>query len=67
MTLEDVLQELESQKQNLFTTKDSLPEAIEQINQMFPREERHVVTTALFIYHNTLLNELQKRLKEQAK
>lgn len=55
---------LEQQKLKMFATQDSTEEAIEYAEAYLPDVPRSALVTVLCIYHNTLLNELQKQLTQ---
>lgn len=62
MTQPTLHEQLDRQKLKIFAARDSLPEALEFVQSAAGDTPRAVWMTAIYVYHNTLLNELQKTL-----
>ncbi|WP_027854425.1 hypothetical protein [Marinobacterium litorale] len=58
-----VLEVLKRNKRPIFSTKDSLEEALHEANQILVDAPVNKVQAALSVYHNTLLSELEKQIK----
>lgn len=54
-------EQLETQKVGLFGERSGCMEALEYAQSMFPDRESDI-TTAILVYHNTLLEQLKQEL-----
>ena len=45
-----------------FATGDSLDEAAENIIRLAPESKRNTVVTSLWVYHNTLVKQIQEQV-----
>jgi hypothetical protein len=62
MTQTPILQQLDKQKLNMFATMDSLPEALKAFREHLPDIPTGRWVTPMYIYHNSLIEELKKTL-----
>ncbi len=62
MTDLDIIKLLETYKNSIFMTKDSMDEAMEFAHQSVPQQFRAIVNQAVLVYHNSLIQELQQQI-----
>jgi hypothetical protein len=60
-----ITEQLERKKLSIYMTYNSLPEAIKAAQVHLPEIPRNRLITALYGYHNTLIQDLQKVLDSQ--
>ena len=56
--------ELRNTKVGMFSERDSVEEAVEYAQSMFPKTDSMAILTALYTYHNTLVEVLAKGVEK---
>lgn len=62
-----LIRALDRQKFALFGTLGSLEEALNHAYEVLGDSHKHDIHDAIDVYHNTLINELQKLIEKEAK
>ena len=59
-----IIAAVREQKVGLFAERDNAQEAFEYAQSLFQKKDHAALTTALMVYHNTLLETLSKLLED---
>jgi len=62
-----IIKEIRGQKLGIFAERDTAQEALDYAHSLFSTQSPAAVTTAMMVYHNTLLENVAKILEDYTK